>query len=135
MSGGAFDYFYYQLEEHVGDFGDVELDDLMSDLAKLHHDREWYKSGDTSEGSWNEARDEFKARWFTSDGRAERTSKYIDDAINKLRIDLGMKKEYCGDCSHWTSQDKINAYGECEYAYGYLNHRSESACERFEERS
>ena len=134
MSGGAFDYFYYQLEEHVGDFDDVELDDLMRDLAKLHHDREWYKSGDTSEGSWNEARDEFKTKWFTADGHIKRTDKYIDDVINKLKIDLGIKKEYCKDCSHWSRSDRLDTYGQCEYATGYLNHRNESSCKKFEER-
>lgn len=41
MSGGSLDYFYCQLEEHVGDFGDKELDELVNDLAELFHDREW----------------------------------------------------------------------------------------------
>jgi len=35
MSGGSLNYFYSQLEDHVGDFDDRELDDLVKDLAKL----------------------------------------------------------------------------------------------------
>ena len=42
MSGGSLDYFYTMLQDHVGDFGDKELDELVADLAELFHDREWY---------------------------------------------------------------------------------------------
>lgn len=35
MSGGSLSYFYLQLQEHIGDFGDEELDDLVKDLADL----------------------------------------------------------------------------------------------------
>ena len=35
MSGGSLNYFCYQLEEHIGDFGDKELDELVKDLAEL----------------------------------------------------------------------------------------------------
>ena len=38
MSGGSLNYFYGQLEEHIGDFGDKELDELVKDLAELFHD-------------------------------------------------------------------------------------------------
>ena len=48
MSGGHLNYFCHSLEEHIGDFGDRELDDLVKDLAELFHDREWYLSGDTA---------------------------------------------------------------------------------------
>lgn len=51
MSGGSLNYFYSQVEDHVGDFGDRELDDLVKDLAQLFHDREWFLSSDTNEGS------------------------------------------------------------------------------------
>ena len=50
MSGGSLDYFYCMLEEHTNDFDDKELNNLVSDLAQLFHDREWYLSGDTSRG-------------------------------------------------------------------------------------
>lgn len=50
MSGGSLDYFYCQLREHVGDFGDRELDELVDDLADLFHDREWYLSADDDKG-------------------------------------------------------------------------------------
>ena len=50
MSGGSLNYFYSYLEEHVGDLGDKELDNLVLDLAKLFHDREWELSGDIGKG-------------------------------------------------------------------------------------
>lgn len=85
MSGGSLDYFCYTLEDHVGDFGDKELDELVKDLAELFHDREWFLSGDTCEGEWNEARDKFKAKWFTKVGRAERIEKYLYEAVEEFK--------------------------------------------------
>ena len=85
MSGGSLNYFYCQLQDHVGDFGDKELDELVKDLAELFHDREWYLSADYGEGSWNEARDAFKAKWFTDHGRQERIEKYLSDICKHQR--------------------------------------------------
>ena len=76
MSGGSLDYFYNRLEEHVGDFNDKELDELVEDLAKLFHDREWYLSCDYGQGQWNESRDKFKEKWFSEGAREERINKY-----------------------------------------------------------
>lgn len=64
MSGGSLYYFYCDLEDHAGDFDDPELDGLVTDLAKLFHDREWYLSGDTSIDRWIKSRDEFKKKWL-----------------------------------------------------------------------
>ena len=86
MSGGSLDYFYCSLEEHVGDFNDRELDDLVKDLAQLFHDREWYLSGDYGEGNWNASRDTFKIKWFGEGARAERIDNY-------LRISIGTEDE------------------------------------------
>ena len=69
MSGGSLDYFYCRLEDHIGDFNDKELDELVKDLAQLFHDIEWYLSGDYGEGTWNEARDNFKKKWFGQGAR------------------------------------------------------------------
>ena len=90
MSGGSLNYFYCELEDHVGDFGDKELDDLVRDLAKLFHDREWYLSSDTGKESWNRSRDEFKKKWFTAHGRQERIEKYISEINYEIREMFGM---------------------------------------------
>ena len=127
MSGGSLDYFYCQLQDHVGDFKDKELDDLVSDLADLFHDREWYLSGDYGEGEWNEARDKFKQKWFGEGARAERIEKYLDEVKADLLRSFGVEHKYCKDCKHWTQETET--LGKCEFAVGYLNHAYET-CDR-----
>lgn len=130
MSGGSLDYFYYRLEDHVGDFGDKELDELVKDLANLFHDREWYLSGDYGIGDWNEARDAFKEKWFTQHGRQGRIENYLSDLASEVRESFGIAKERCQSCKHW--EKKSDHYGDCEYIGGRRTHRSES-CEKHEE--
>lgn len=135
MSGGSLNYFYSELECHEKDLGDKELDELVHDLAKLFHDREWYLSADTCEGAWNEARDKFKAKWFTEHGRQERIEQYLAEIADEVRMTLGISTKYCRDCKHWT-QEKDLEYGQCEFAHGYLNHSHETCdCGKFEERN
>lgn len=133
MSGGSLDYFYSRLEEHSGDFGDKELDDLVKDLAELFHDREWYLSADTGLGDWREARDEFKAKWFTEHGRHERIEKYLAEIGNEVRESFGIARRRCKTCKHWTLNDKSERYGSCKFEEHCLMHRSES-CEKYEPR-
>ena len=130
MSGGSLYYFYALLQDHVGDFGDKELDELVKDLAELFHDREWYLSADYGEGSWIEARDEFKAKWFTEHGRQERIEKYLTEIGKEVRAMFGMSTDKCQTCKHWERESEC--YGKCEFISGCLKHRSES-CERHEE--
>ena len=134
MSGGSLDYFYSQLEEHVGDFADKELDDLVKDFAKLFHDREWYLSGDTCEGTWRNARDAFKAKWFTEDGRNERIEKYLKQVDEEIRETFGISRKRCRNCKHWSKESEESAYGRCEFEKHCLMHSDED-CEKFCERS
>lgn len=131
MSGGSLDYFYCQLQDHVGDFDDKELDELVKDLAELFHDREWYLSADTGIGSWNEARDTFKEKWFTKHGREERIEKYISEFAKEVRESFGMSDEYCKNCANWKREKDDDRYGRCKHNAHCLMHRSES-CEKFE---
>lgn len=132
MSGGSLDYFYSSLEEHVGDFGDKELDELVSDLAELFHDREWYLSSDTGIGQWNEARDAFKAKWFKEGARQERIEKYLAEFTEEVRETFGISGKYCKTCKHWSPETKYDGkYSRCDYIEGCLMHRSES-CEKWE---
>lgn len=131
MSGGSLDYFYCTLQDHVGDFGDKELDELVKDLAELFHEREWYLSADTGIGSWNEARDRFKEKWFTELGRTERIERYLEELSDEVRKSFGISKKYCMNCKHWTWRDD-GTYGDCAFHEHCLMHRSES-CHRFEE--
>ena len=134
MSGGSLDYFYSMMEEHVGDFGDKELDDLVQDLAKLFHDREWFLSSDTCEGAWVEARDKFKKKWFTEHGRQERIETYLAEIREEVLSAFGMAERYCINCKHWKAEDDPDSpYGWCEYKKGCMMHRHEG-CEKFEKR-
>lgn len=133
MSGGSLNYFYCDLESHAGDFGDKELDDLVKDLAKLFHDREWFLSSDTCEGNWVEARDAFKAKWFDQTKRNERIEKYIDEMKEEMLKSFGISKKYCKNCKHWEQENRENYqdYGSCEFNKNCLMHKYES-CIKFE---
>lgn len=131
MSGGSLNYFYCQIQDHAGDFGDKELDELVNDLAELFHDREWYLSSDTGIGDWNEARDSFKEKWFTKHGRQKRIEKYLAELSEEVRRSLGISKKYCKNCAHWSKVKDGKCYGRCKYEEHCLMHRSKS-CERFE---
>lgn len=131
MSGGSLNYFYSTLEDHVGDFGDKELDDLVSDLAELFHDREWYLSSDTNEGTWLEARDAFKQKWFTKTGREKRIRKYLDDVREEVLDMFGMSDKRCQNCVHCYDEGKeYDEYVSCDITKGCLMHRSER-CDNF----
>lgn len=133
MSGGSLDYFYSEIERHIGDFKDKELDDLIKDLAVLFHDREWYLSGDTNEGTWEESRYAFKMKWFTQHGREERIMQYMDEIREEVLSTFGLSEKYCRNCQHWTQdkRDDYEMYGNCDISKGCLWHRSEH-CEKFE---
>ena len=141
MSGGSLDYFYCQLQDHVGDFKDKELDDLVADLADLFHDREWYLSSDIGEGEWNEARNKFKQKWFGEGARAERIEKYLDEVKAELLHSFGVDYKYCKDCKHWTANPDITKdgkvlhsdLGRCEFVTTCRFHRCET-CDKWEKK-
>ena len=109
MSGGSLDYFYSTLEDHKTDFDDKELNELVHDLARLFHDREWFLSGDY--------------------GRQERIEKYIEEFSDEIRKTFGMSNKYCKNCLHWSASDP--PYGNCEYVTCCLFHGYDS-CEKWE---
>lgn len=132
MNGGYLNYFYSELDDHIGDFGDKELDDLVKDLAELFRDRELYLSGDTGEGSWREARDRFKAKWFTECGRKDRIEEYLRQLAKELLDSFGFGV-YCRNCVKWTAKTDSEYYGRCKLNQNCLMHRSEH-CDQFEMR-
>ena len=131
MSGGSLGYFFGDLQSHVGDFEDKELDDLTEDLAELFHEREWFLSSDISEGEWNLARDNFKKKWFTNIGRQERIQKYLDAVKQEVMRSFGFG-QYCGDCVNWIRCESPKKYGKCKLKNTCLIHEGENACEKFE---
>lgn len=89
MSGGAWDYAYYKLEDLSRMVHDREIADLLKDLSELLHDEEWYESGDYNSTDYYESLAKFKQKWF-GDSREKRLKQYIDDSIEELKGDLYM---------------------------------------------
>lgn len=97
MSGGSCNYVYYKIkEELVGRMEDMELNDLMEDVAELAHDLEWYLSCDTSKDDYIGAVNNFKEKWFNTD-RNKRLKSYIDkeisDTRDRLYVLIGVKED------------------------------------------
>lgn len=89
MSGGYCNHFYYQLEDHANDYieDDMEMYHLMKDLAKVHYDLEWWKSGDIDEEHYLKTLDDFKNKWFKQ-SREIRLREYIDEKIDRLKWEI-----------------------------------------------
>lgn len=88
MSGGSHDYLCYRIEEEfAGKMHDLELDDLMKDIATLTHDVEWYDSGDYGDETYFECVRKFKKKWFDI-SRQERLKGYIDDKLEVTKKEL-----------------------------------------------
>ena len=135
MSGGSMNYFYSTLEGYENRLDDVELNDLVHDLAKVFHDKEWADSGDTCEGSYNKTVKKFKDKWFTPEGRDERRTKYIDAIAGELKRSFGVG-DYCKDCRNWSIEAGYDGeYGRCKHESTCVIHGYEEPCEKFERRS
>jgi hypothetical protein len=118
------------MQEHIGDFDDRELDELVKDLAELFHDREWYLSSDTGVGDWRESRDNFKVKWFGKDSRPKRIERYLDEIRAEVLDSFGIVERKCVTCNHWKKKDDSEIYGMCELETRHLWHRSEG-CDKW----
>ena len=87
MSGGSRNYFYHELEDQAGTMHDREMDELVSDLAEIMHDLEWWESGDYNEDAYREAVQKFKAKWF-SGAREEVLRGIVEKSCDELRVEL-----------------------------------------------
>lgn len=88
MSGGSHDYVYCKIENELcGQMHDPELNELMSDISELAHYLEWWESGDIGEESYRKTVCKFKRKWFQS-SREERLKKYVDEALERQKVEL-----------------------------------------------
>lgn len=88
MSGGSYSYIYSRLsEECESRMYDAEMNDLITDLCKVLHDLEWWKSDDISEEQYRNTLMEFKTKWFKGN-REERLKEYIDKQVGMVRSEL-----------------------------------------------
>ena len=84
MSGGAWDYVSYRVEELADKVEDAEIKVLIKDLAELIHDEEWYESGDYSRADYLETLKKFKKKWFKS-SRETRIKKIIIEELDRFK--------------------------------------------------
>ena len=87
MSGGHFNYAFYQLDNYEGQMEDAELNELLLDFRELLHDLEWYKSGDFCEDDYLESARNFKRKWL-SGNRDERLKRIVTEECEKLKTEL-----------------------------------------------
>ena len=84
MSGGSMDYLCYRVEEAADAMGDRELIELIKDVARLLHDREWYISGDYGDETWEKCAQKFKKKWFKTP-REERLKVLIEQIFDEAK--------------------------------------------------
>lgn len=87
MSGGSYDYIYCKVREASEYAQDVEISELLYDLADLLHDEEWWQSADKSKDEYLQSLKAFKDKWFKS-SREERLKQYIDRRIQEVKEEL-----------------------------------------------
>ena len=87
MSGGSMDYLCYKIENQLPYVDDLEVKDLMTDLAELMHDLEWWQSGDYGRDTYEETLSKFKAKWF-GDNRNERLKEYINTSLDGIKAEI-----------------------------------------------
>ena len=87
MSGGHFNYKFYELETYEGHMEDAELEELLEDFEVLLHDLEWYKSGDYDDEDYRKSVQKFKEKWFKGD-RSERLKRIVEEECAKLKESL-----------------------------------------------
>lgn len=112
MSGGHFDYFHDKITQqiynweldagynlgskeqvwsankarHMDPLNDVELSEMLYDLACVMKAHDWYVSGDTGPEDYDEAKQYFKNKWF---GKTQKQR--IDAQVEKAAIQLKRK--------------------------------------------
>lgn len=89
MSGGAWDYSSGRVDECAMRMRrwDVELADLLEDLAAVCHECEWADSGDTGREGAEAEIARLKEKWFGRP-RAERLRGYVDERTEAVRAEL-----------------------------------------------
>lgn len=94
MSGGYFDYSDSHLKGEIfgwsdrptNVFEDKEISELVWDVLDLVHDFDWYKSGDTCEASYLEAKRTLKDKWLKHDG--DRVKRIVDETLAECKEEL-----------------------------------------------
>lgn len=65
MSGGAFEYMCYSIEDmYENELEDEQLNKLLLAFCKVLHDLEWYRSDDISQEDYKETVKKFKEKWL-----------------------------------------------------------------------
>lgn len=113
MSGGHFDYFHDKITQQIFDWNidvnddmgskdqvraaniarqmnplnDVELSEMLYDLACVMKAHDWYISCDTGPESYDEAKQYFKEKWFGKTQK-QRINAQVERAALQLKRDI-----------------------------------------------
>jgi len=97
MSGGHFNYQDSSLKSEM--FGwsdrrfndpmeDVELSQMVYELLDLIHDLDWYKSGDTADENYLEAKRNFKNKWLRNKNYNDVIKGLIEEEFENKKQEL-----------------------------------------------
>lgn len=87
MSGGSMNYLFHHIEDASFYVKDEEIKELLSDLAELLHDLEWYESGDYGKEDYDSTLRNFKKKWF-GENRNYRLARYITDSLKQMENEV-----------------------------------------------
>lgn len=129
MSGGSMNYICYQVEEASRCFNNPQIRELVKDVSKLLHDKEWADSGDYCVGEYNKTEKEFCEKWLCNHNETLTAivSNEIEGVRNTLLACIGLGK-YCKDCVRWKKEKGESDYGRCKEDK-WLTHGYEFACD------
>lgn len=97
MSGGHFNYQDSSLKSEMFGWGDkrysdpmedVELSQMVYELLDLLHDLDWYKSGDTGDENYLEAKAKFKNKWLRNKNYNDVIKDLIEEEFENKKQEL-----------------------------------------------
>lgn len=133
MSGGAYDYGFYELDKYVGNMKDPELNRLVDDLKELLRSLEWCDSGDTSMSDYLADVKEFKDKWLNNPDK--RFKRIVDEEIDSLKRELyvayGLEDSACYRCTLGRVDDGYTKPPVCHWGHEEGSKECKESREKF----
>lgn len=97
MSGGHFNYqddslksemFGWSDKRDSNPMEDVELSQMVYEILDLIHELDWYKSGDSNENDYLEAKCNFKNKWLRNENYNDVIKGLIEEEFENKKQEL-----------------------------------------------